>query len=62
MSATKEKKAPPVAGHKCRGALMWVSVSCECGWGSTQFRGEGARASAYGEWRKHVAKCQEVKS
>lgn len=50
-------KQGPVEGHKCKGARMWFSVSCECGWRSTMFHGEKARAQAYNEWREHVAKC-----
>lgn len=55
MPATEKRQ--PVEGHKCKGARMWFSVSCECGWHSVMFHGEGARAQAYSEWRNHVAKC-----
>ena len=54
-------KKKPVPGHKCEGVRMWVSVSCECGWSSSQWgMGKGARASAYSEWRDHAEHCADA--
>jgi hypothetical protein len=51
----KSTKPKPMPGHKCRGASFGVRVSCECGWVSGTWYGQGARSNAYGEWQGHVA-------
>ncbi len=58
MEAPIKRKA--VEGHKCRGVAMWITVSCQCGWRSDDFRGDGARANAYEQWRRHVEKCDRA--
>lgn len=55
------KPVEPLKGHKCLGARRAVEVSCECGWVSLPFSGEGARAEAYADWRAHV-KAKHEKS
>jgi len=52
-------KSKPLAGHKCKGITVWVSVSCECGWSSVHNAGPGARRSAYNEWRWHIDQCKK---
>jgi hypothetical protein len=51
----KSTKPKPTPGHKCQGANFGVRVSCQCGWRSATWYGQGARSNAYGEWQGHVA-------
>lgn len=51
------KRRKPLAGHRCKGAQIWICVKCECGWVSANHGTKGARARAFDEWRAHVESC-----
>lgn len=60
---SKKPRAKPVPGHACKGAKLYVSVHCECGWTSGKWGAPGGgRASAYGEWKWHVERCLKAQN
>lgn len=50
-------KDKPMPGRRLKGYTFGVAVTCECGWRSSTFFGQGARGNALGEWRWHKDQC-----